>query len=181
MADHKAARERCTTFLKEKTEVVDAQDLPVLDECPICLDSYVLEQSVRIKVEGCNHVFGRNCLTAILTNNPRLAKKCPLCRTEWMKAPAGSSTGAPSDPFRLGVIPRALPPISYLPNPDLRAPAAIQFFPLGSRVATARSQMPTPSAGPLRSSVQPMDRVINLIDSDNEEDVRTLLVFSLYR
>ncbi|KAK7185580.1 uncharacterized protein CC84DRAFT_1211234 [Paraphaeosphaeria sporulosa] len=170
MADHKAARDRCTAFLKQKTEAVDPQDLPVLDECPICLDNYVLEQSVRIKIEGCNHVFGRNCLTAILTNNPRLEKKCPLCRTLWMRAPAG----AVQPPVRTAVL--------SLPGPHARRgvldPMAIARLADDERARHVPQQRATPNIWTrfsretlLPERERPREgRVINLIDSDDDED-----------
>ncbi|KAF2438269.1 hypothetical protein P171DRAFT_171120 [Karstenula rhodostoma CBS 690.94] len=181
MADHKAARERCTTFLKEKTKPVDPQDLPVLDECPICLDNYVLEQCVQIKIEGCNHIFGRNCLTAILTNNPRLAKKCPLCRTVWMEAPTpapalGSwarvaeshrsgqaAAAATADSVRRAHGGITLP--SGAPGPRLLHEASV----IGSR-RLASPQVPGPPR--LFRERQREDPVINLINSDDDQDVR---------
>lgn len=176
MADHKAARERCTTFLKEKTEAVDAQDLPVLDECPICLDSYVLEESVSIKVEGCNHVFGRNCLISILTNNPRLEKKCPLCRTVWIEAPsavfAASAipVGLPTGSFRFHAPSRHPVWPRNIPTPT--NPRQLPYFTVGSGVPPTRPQI----RAQLTQRVQPLQQnttgVISLVDSDDEEDVR---------
>ncbi|KAL1591993.1 hypothetical protein SLS60_011585 [Paraconiothyrium brasiliense] len=188
MADHKAARELCTTFLKEKTEVIDPQDMPILDECPICLDTYVSEQSVRINIEGCKHIFGRSCLTAMLTNNPRLQKKCPLCRTVWMNAPAGASVGAPLSPIRWGSPGSAATPGSS--QAQAQRPTRIDFVnlirPASRPLAVPRSRA-TGLNGPARSpaglapppsSARPAhallfgqrNRVINLTDSDGDDD-----------
>jgi hypothetical protein len=197
MADHKAARERCTTFLKEKTDAVDPQDLPVLDECPICLENYNQEQPVRIKIEGCNHVFGRSCLTTVLTNNPRLEKNCPLCRTLWMEAPAGAAAatvaGASAtarataraqllDRMEAAGMPRAAQrPLQPQPRPQVTL-RNFNTRTVPPRTSPATS-VPAPDARTytLGGRPRPEDRVINLIDSDNDDDVRILRGFLFHR
>lgn len=153
----------------------------MLDECSICLENFVLEQSVRIKIEGCNHIFGRNCLTAILTNNPRLEKKCPLCRTVWIAAPARTPSEAPSDLYQSFVnrhSHRLLLSNFLTAEPNSREFAASQGLappqvsPFGSRTVGSRTEVTSLPSGPVRVFGRPPNGVINLIDSDDDADVR---------
>ncbi|KAF1965135.1 hypothetical protein BU23DRAFT_604364 [Bimuria novae-zelandiae CBS 107.79] len=154
MTDHKAARDRCAAFLKGQIEPVCPNEICPSDECPICLDAYEVEQPVRIKIGGCGHVFGRNCLTAILTNNPRLEKTCPLCRTKWMDALAGAPSESGGNNSRvLARMPYGT--FSARPTPRLHGAHGTTHRTIGDR-------MTMPSAGP-------PSEVINL-DSDDEED-----------
>lgn len=63
---------------------------PLLDECPICLDDFALEDCLQITgIEGCNHRIGRTCLEKLLLTDPDEEKRCPLCRTVWKAATLG--------------------------------------------------------------------------------------------
>ena len=76
-----------TAFINTHT-VVDP-DVPLLDECPICLDNFSTEPCLRIiGIEGCTHHVGRACLQDMLRNHPNEEKRCPLCRTVWIAASA---------------------------------------------------------------------------------------------
>lgn len=62
--------------------------VPLLEECPICLDNYRHETCVRITgIAGCNHRIGLTCLTELLRSHAELEKKCPLCRAVWIAGP----------------------------------------------------------------------------------------------
>jgi hypothetical protein len=201
MADHRAARERCTTFLQKWTEAVDPQDLPVLDECPICLENYDQEQSVRIKIEGCNHVFGRSCLATVLTNNPRLEKKCPLCRTLWIKAPAGAAGATVARESAAAAaraqVDRYLAAFSNMeatvrssaaqrssqarPRPraiqtalvaETNSRAGLPTFPRLHIPPVASAPAPDARTDGFRARRLPEYPLINLIDSDSDDDVR---------
>lgn len=196
MADHKAARERAAAFLAGQTEHVDPQDLPILEECPICLDTYQSEQPVRIKIAGCAHVFGRSCLLALLTNNPRLEKKCPLCRTVWVKAPHGSTPPDRTAAFAAArEIFGAGGPFDAPGGAPLRQRPTLFGGPSHRHVRMPREQAvfdfsrPDGESQPPRhptavfhfGNTQPaqpaqpsQDRVINLIDSEDDQDVRYL-------
>jgi hypothetical protein len=64
-------------------------NLPLLDECPICLDNYQSETCLQITgINGCNHHVGHKCLEEMLRSHPNEEKKCPLCRAVWIPAPA---------------------------------------------------------------------------------------------
>lgn len=57
------------------------------EECPICHEPYLskLEQRMQIiGITGCTHSFGLDCLYQYLSIDPQNAKKCPLCRTDWL-------------------------------------------------------------------------------------------------
>ncbi|CAO2650196.1 Nn.00g014880.m01.CDS01 [Neocucurbitaria sp. VM-36] len=74
-------------FINNHTIIDDK--VPLLSECPICLENYSKEPCLHIiGIEGCNHQFGLNCLRAILRSHPNEEKKCPLCRTVWIPAAA---------------------------------------------------------------------------------------------
>lgn len=151
MSDAQLARERCDVFLRQETEVLTRNEVPLLEECPICLDTYTVEPPVRIKQEGCRHVFGRNCIIALLTSHPRQEKRCPLCRTTWMDASA---------PRQIRGQPRsAHPMIVGLP---------------GSHWGRWR-----PAGPPSRRPTNSQPRVINLVDSDDAEEDVSLLPASL--
>ncbi|KAF2794022.1 hypothetical protein K505DRAFT_31725 [Melanomma pulvis-pyrius CBS 109.77] len=89
-------RMRSQDFINIHTVVVPPGTLPTGQECPICLEDYAhaVEPAVRItRIRGCTHVFGLNCLRAMLDNQPNATKKCPLCRSVWIpgvdEAPRG--------------------------------------------------------------------------------------------
>lgn len=76
-----------TTFIYAHTIVDD--NVPLLEECPICLDNYSTESCLEITgIEGCNHRVGMKCLRQMLQSSPDEEKRCPLCRTVWVTAPA---------------------------------------------------------------------------------------------
>lgn len=59
-------------------------------KCPICQVRYGeeslyghREEPCRIKIPGCNHVFGYRCLEILIDTDETFGNKCPLCRTEW--------------------------------------------------------------------------------------------------
>lgn len=101
-------------FIKSHTEIVSPDDRPILEECPVCLDTYVNESAARITLPGCGHMIGLSCLTAILEDKTDLDKKCPLCRTLWMKAlpPVLSSGPRPRHPFDPHTFPPVFPTIT---------------------------------------------------------------------
>ncbi|KAH7383895.1 hypothetical protein BKA66DRAFT_570087 [Pyrenochaeta sp. MPI-SDFR-AT-0127] len=83
-----SSADAATAFINEHT-VVD-NDVPLLDECPICLDNYSTESCLEIiGIQGCAHRIGMKCLQEMLSCYPNEEKKCPLCRTVWVAAPAG--------------------------------------------------------------------------------------------
>ncbi|KAF1950527.1 hypothetical protein CC80DRAFT_509651 [Byssothecium circinans] len=77
-----------TTWIRANTETVSLTDLQRLEECPICLDTYGsgTDTAKRLRVPGCGHIFGENCLKKILKARPNDDTKCPLCRAQWMRA-----------------------------------------------------------------------------------------------
>ncbi|KAF2682923.1 hypothetical protein K458DRAFT_405096 [Lentithecium fluviatile CBS 122367] len=76
------------TFIETKTDIMSPHDVPIMDECPICLESYNNEAPTRITgADGCNHIIGLKCLTSLLSANPNQETKCPICRTVWIHAP----------------------------------------------------------------------------------------------
>ena len=168
MADQTAARARCAEFLQNHTRDVGPDELPALEECPICLDTYQSEQPVQIQVEGCNHILGRWCLEAMLTTNPRLEKTCPLCRTKLMDAPAGSPAGPAV----------GQPPGRAIPMPFARSARPPNPTPVRGAQDSVRSRRQPPrgtsffssNSNPTGASSQP--RIANLIDFDDDEDVR---------
>jgi hypothetical protein len=175
MADPLAARARCAEFLKNHTRDVCPDELPALEECPICLDTYQNEKPVQIQVEGCNHILGRWCLEAMLTTNPRLEKTCPLCRTKLMDAPAGSPAGPAV----------GLPPGRAIPMPSLRSARPPDLTPASGAQDSVRSRRQPPRGtslfssnnNPSGASFQP--RIFNLIDPDDDEDVSISKAFCL--
>ncbi|KAJ4372930.1 hypothetical protein N0V83_003221 [Neocucurbitaria cava] len=81
-------------FINNHT-VVD-NDVPLLNECPICLDNFTSEPCLRItEIEGCNHQIGLTCLREILRSHPGEEKRCPLCRTVWISATAAPTRTVP--------------------------------------------------------------------------------------
>ncbi|KAF2491616.1 hypothetical protein BU16DRAFT_594645 [Lophium mytilinum] len=62
---------------------VDSGDPRLLNECPLCFNSYKGSHPAAqvTNVPGCNHVFGRECLFRWLTSNNRNYNTCPSCRT----------------------------------------------------------------------------------------------------
>ncbi|KAL6707257.1 hypothetical protein ACN47E_004245 [Coniothyrium glycines] len=78
--------DRVTSFLASHT-TLDDEAVPLLDECPICLDNYSSEPRLRIaNLPNCAHHVGASCLSTLLRTRPDEEKKCPLCRTVWIPA-----------------------------------------------------------------------------------------------
>ena len=70
-------------FISEHT--MHDNDPPLGNECPICLDSYIDEQCLRITgIAGCTHRIGAKCLEEMLRTSSRDEKRCPLCRAVWI-------------------------------------------------------------------------------------------------
>lgn len=181
MVDHKAARDRCDAFIKDQTEEVRPEELPAQEECPICLNTYEEETPVRIKMDGCSHIIGRNCLSAILTNSPRLEKKCPLCRTKWMDAPASTvrDIAAVREMMARAGLPRnmggyglAFSPAPR-PRPTSGTPRTGTVAPLIPGATNSQGHDRGRGVGEPPTPRRSSGRIINLIDSDEEEDVST--------
>ncbi|KAI4671242.1 uncharacterized protein J4E88_009275 [Alternaria novae-zelandiae] len=73
-------------FLAEQTQPLGGPITPPNAECPICLEPPSASHlCVQIKnIPGCNHLIGRECLKEMLVNRPDDAKKCPICRAEFL-------------------------------------------------------------------------------------------------
>jgi hypothetical protein len=69
--------------------------LELLAECPICRDTYKPDH-VAAKIPICGHVVGQPCLLKWVKTRNENADKCPVCRTQLFKPPAG---GEPYVPF----------------------------------------------------------------------------------
>ncbi|KAJ4299442.1 hypothetical protein N0V90_004687 [Kalmusia sp. IMI 367209] len=174
MGDQHAVPQRATAWLQENVESVSPGDLPILDECPICLDTYSTEQAVRIKLKDCGHVFGITCLVALFTSNANLEKTCPLCRTVWMSAPAPRAR----NPARAaGRPPRAVNGNAFLEAVQAEMEEEnrqqhgdqLRLAVLDDRIRQARERQNGRSASGLRPPSREAQAVINLIDSDEEE------------
>ena len=94
MDDPPAQTDRVTAFLTTHT-TLDNDDVPLLEECPICLESYSSEPRRRITgIGGCAHHIGAKCLEEMLHSHPNEEKRCPLCRTMWIPAPRAPGASA---------------------------------------------------------------------------------------
>jgi hypothetical protein len=73
-------------FMAEQTQPLGGPVAPPNAECPICLElPSASHLCVQIKnIPGCNHLIGRDCLKEMLMNRPDDAKKCPICRAEFL-------------------------------------------------------------------------------------------------
>ncbi|KAF1937670.1 hypothetical protein EJ02DRAFT_426384 [Clathrospora elynae] len=80
------ATDSAATFIHAHT--TPDSNVPLLEECAICLENYSIEVCVRIVgITGCTHRVGLACLEAMLRTHPQEEKKCPLCRAVWISAP----------------------------------------------------------------------------------------------
>jgi hypothetical protein len=143
--------------------------VPLLEECPICLDNYSHEICVRITgVAGCNHRIGLTCLTALLKSHPELEKKCPLCRAVWIARPI-SVPRRRANAIRVGA----------------RGPGVVFGGVYNEAYANGNLRQPGPDyaarANPIGQSLQGPERMvglqqhelINLDSSDEDEDYET--------
>ena len=58
--------------------------LPIEDqECSICYDAYTSSppETDAVRIDICNHVFGRDCLAQHVQANQENSSSCPMCRT----------------------------------------------------------------------------------------------------
>jgi hypothetical protein len=57
---------------------------PVEDTCPICLEHYSADhRAVRVRLRGCMHTYGRQCIDGWLLSASPNRNTCPTCRIEW--------------------------------------------------------------------------------------------------
>ncbi|KAI4952818.1 hypothetical protein J4E91_003292 [Alternaria rosae] len=78
--------ELMASFMAENTQPLGGAIPPPNAECPICLEPPSASHlCVQIKdIPECNHLIGRECLKEMLVNRPDDAKKCPICRAEFL-------------------------------------------------------------------------------------------------
>jgi len=69
----KNIKNRYSTFILSVYKITSNDNL-LLDECPICLEKYVVNDKI-LNLE-CNHKFHKGCLSEWLKNN----NTCPQCR-----------------------------------------------------------------------------------------------------
>ncbi|KAF1848968.1 uncharacterized protein K460DRAFT_364894 [Cucurbitaria berberidis CBS 394.84] len=167
-----ATTDAATTFIN--THTAFEGHIPLLEECPICLDNYSTEPCVRIiGIEGCTHLVGLSCLQEILRDHPEKEKRCPLCRAMWI---AASGTPARRTVRRVSMPRRMTGTFSGLngfgENIAGQAGAGIEGQ---SANTTANGNMPTgnlPGFVPLIARNQRNTTMQNpiLLDSDSDSD-----------
>jgi hypothetical protein len=61
---------------------IPSNDLSDDDNCPICYLAYNNGDHVAVRMQNveCDHVFGRDCLTAAVNTGTNSAHNCPICR-----------------------------------------------------------------------------------------------------
>ncbi|KAH7082773.1 hypothetical protein BKA63DRAFT_137824 [Paraphoma chrysanthemicola] len=165
-------------FIRDNT-LLDST-VAVLEECPICLDTYTSECCVRVTgVPGCTHRIGINCLERLLRNKSGDEKKCPMCRSVWIKGAVPSTSTEqerPSDPIEvsLAISQSSLaaeehgraPVESREGGRDLGLSARWTFAPRPQAQLSARRQ-----TQPLPSFTTPVINIESDLENDNDENV----------
>ncbi|KAH9882518.1 hypothetical protein J1614_000754 [Plenodomus biglobosus] len=79
---------RAIVFIARCTEPLTAGAEVANSECPVCLEPADRHARGCVQIKrgrGCNHMIGRDCLEAMLMDQPDNRKLCPLCRATWMR------------------------------------------------------------------------------------------------
>ncbi|KAH6852831.1 hypothetical protein BKA58DRAFT_60314 [Alternaria rosae] len=72
------------TFLEKIVVRASDHDKFNDNKCMFCWGSYD-EDHRAVRVQPCNHVFGRDCLEEMI--NAQNGDQCPICRTVWFQPP----------------------------------------------------------------------------------------------
>lgn len=75
------------------TEEIDVGNEAKPHKCPICLEAFDNEDTtaVQLQLEDCKHVYCHECVVNVLVGNGEMgARKCPICRAEWIAGPPQS-------------------------------------------------------------------------------------------
>jgi hypothetical protein len=170
-----ASPDAAATFIANHTAV--DEEVPLLEECPICLDNYSNEHCLRITgLSGCTHRIGQGCLERMLRRSPAKDTKCPLCRAVWIAAQAPAA--APARPTR--VRPPMVPPrrvtsarraeVANLLGDNIaqQQPTGIGLFGLGGAISGAPAQQRTQRGSPDVARPQ-RPQIVDLTSSDDDE------------
>jgi hypothetical protein len=163
-----------TIWMDANTETIEEPHVLDLDECSICLDSYVTETAKRVTITGCYHVFGKSCLVKYLNKNPKEDKKCPLCRAAWMPAPEPPRVGRTNRFFDFPNVP--MNGVSVFGDPGILdvavSPRSLTetYMPQRVQARPAPVVASAVAAGSPRARPVPGNEIISIESSSDDDD-----------